>query len=58
MKKLLEKIKIYFTDEDHESKEKIESALERLDNAIEELQQISTDVRQHISNTSTNNNRR
>jgi hypothetical protein len=53
-KKYKNKLKIYFQNqEDKESKEKIESALDRLDKAIEELQQISTDVRNHTANNST-----
>jgi predicted NBD/HSP70 family sugar kinase len=47
-KNIFKKIFLLDEKEDEESKEKIESALDRLDKAIEELQQISQDVRINI----------
>jgi DNA primase catalytic subunit len=47
-KNIFKKIFLLDEKEDEESKERIESALDRLDKAIEELQQISQDVRINI----------
>ena len=47
-KNIFKKFFLLDEKEDEESKEKIESALDRLDKAIEELQQISQDVRINI----------